>query len=196
MLLFDRMGSLVMVVNDVVPALPPNAVAETNRETLARLQHDLAWIDLQLQTAADEYRMYVYDGLEQPFWGYCVESARVDSSRDILVLMRSSGSRARASTLRWIPMSKVYTRKHALLLYEVVDTEGPAEDVMIKILQVFRDVFEYAVEYGWSYEQRLEFYHAFPFEGLSILEAVKAFRPILFGCPAFSGYEQKGPESE
>jgi hypothetical protein len=31
---------------------------------------------------------------------------------------------------------------------------------------------------------------------LSTLEAVKAFRPILFGCPAFSGYEQKGPESE
>ena len=107
MLLFNRMVSLVMVANDVVPALPPNAVAETNRETLARLQHDLAWIDLQLQTATDEYRMYVYDGLEQPYWGYCVESARVDSSRDILVLMRSSGSRARASTLWWMPMSKV-----------------------------------------------------------------------------------------
>ena len=183
-----------MNVNDVVPALPPNALPETNRETLARLQHDLAWIDLQLQTAADEYRMYVYDG--QPFWGYCVESARVDSSRDILVLMRSSRSRARASTLQWIPMSKVYTRKHALLLYEVADAEGPAKDVMIEILQVFRDVFEYAVEYGWSYEQCLEFYHAFPFEGLSTLEAVEAFRAILFGCPAFSGYEQKGPESE
>ena len=46
-----------MVVNDVVvPALPTNAVTETNQETLTRLRHDLACVGEQLLSAADEYR--------------------------------------------------------------------------------------------------------------------------------------------
>mmetsp|Transcript_1187 Transcript_1187/g.1822 ORF Transcript_1187/g.1822 Transcript_1187/m.1822 type:complete len:141 (+) Transcript_1187:545-967(+) len=132
--------------------------------------------------------MYIYEDPDQPVWGYCVESAQVDNPRDILVLMRSNGGRCHASKLQWMSMSKVYTRKHAHLRYGVVDTEGPAEDVMIEILQLLRDVFEYAVEDNWSYEKRMEFYHAFPFEDLSTKEAVIAFRPVLFDCPAVSGF--------
>ena len=75
-----------MFGNDIVPALPTNAVTETNRETLTRLRHDLACVDKQLLSAADEYRMYVDDGHNQPTWGYCVESASVEGPRDILVL--------------------------------------------------------------------------------------------------------------
>jgi hypothetical protein len=37
---------------------------------------------------------------------------------------------------------------------------------MIAMLQLLRDVFEYAVEGNWSYEKRMEFYHAFPFDEL------------------------------
>jgi len=189
-------GPPAMFVDDVIPALPPNAVSETDRETLVRLKHDLAWIGEQQLSAADAYRMYGYDELDQPFWGYCVESARVDNSRDILVLMRSNEGQTRASTLQWMPMSKVYTRKHAHLLYKVVDTKGPAEDVMIEILRVFSEVFEYAVKDNWSYEKRLEFYHAFPFDELTTKEAVMAFRPVLFGCPAFADVEVRVPECE
>lgn len=189
-------GPPAMFGNDIVPALPTNAVTETNRETLTRLRHDLACVDKQLLSAADEYRMYVDDGHNQPAWGYCVESASVEDPRDILVLMRVVEGRARSVTLRWLSMSKVHTRKNAHLLYRVVDTEGPAENVMIEFLKVFRDVFECAVEDGWSYEKRLEFYHAFPFEELSSVEAVRAFHPILFGSPAFSGCEPKVPEAE
>ena len=180
----------------IIPALPFNVVTESNRETLVRLKHDLAWIGEQQLSAADAYRMCVCDELEQPFWGYCVESARADDSKEILVLMRSNEGRTRASTLRWVPMSKVYTRKHAHLRYKVVDTEGPAEDVVIEILQVLCEAFEYAVEDNWSYKKRLEFYHAFPFDELTTKEAVMAFRPVLFGCPAFANFEMKSPECE
>jgi len=93
-------------------------------------------------------------------------------------------------------MSRVYTRKHAHLLYKVVDTEGPTEDVMSEILEVFRDVLEYAVEDNWSYEKRMEFYHAFPFDELITKEAVMAFRPVLFGSPAFAGVDYKYPACE
>ena len=55
---------------------------------------------------------------------------------------------------------------------------GPAEDVLIEILQLLREVFEYAVEDDWSYEKRMEFYHAFPFKDLSTREAVIAFWPV------------------
>ena len=178
-------GPPAMFANNIIPALPLNAVPETNRESLVRLKHDLAWIGEQHLFAADSYRFFGYDELDQPFWGYCVESARVENSREILMLMRSSEGRARTSTLRWMPMDKLYTRKHAHLRYKVVDTEGPTEDAMIEILQLFSDVFEYAVKDNWSYEKRMEFYHAFPFEDLSTREAVIAFRPVLFDCPAF-----------
>mmetsp|Transcript_3681 Transcript_3681/g.5497 ORF Transcript_3681/g.5497 Transcript_3681/m.5497 type:complete len:89 (-) Transcript_3681:88-354(-) len=76
-------------------------------------------------------------------------------------------------------------RKQAQLSYQVL-YEGPSEEVLNEILQVFRDVFEYAVKTNWSYTKRLEFYHSFPFEELTTKEAVLAFRPILFGCPAFT----------
>jgi hypothetical protein len=171
-------------------------VPETNRETLVQLKHDLAMTSEQELSAADLYRLYRYDELDQPFWGYCVESARVDSSKEILVLMCSNDGRTRASALRWMPMSRVYTRKHAHLLYKVVDTEGPTEDVMSEILEVFRDVLEYAVEDNWSYEKRMEFYHAFPFDELVTKEAVMAFRPVLFGCPAFAWIDYKHPVCE
>ena len=45
-------GPPAMYSNDVIPALPPNAVTETNRETLVRLKHDLPWIEEQQLTAA------------------------------------------------------------------------------------------------------------------------------------------------
>ena len=93
-------------------------------------------------------------------------------------------------------MSKVYTRKHAHLLYKVVDTEGPAEEVTIEILQVVREAFEYAVEDNWSYRKHLEMYHAFPFDELTMKEAVQAVRHVLFGCPAFSDGEGRLPEAE
>lgn len=79
-----------MFASDIIPALPPNAAPETNRETLVRLKHDLTMISEQELSAADLYRLYGCDELEQPFWGYCVESARVDSTRDFFVLMRSN----------------------------------------------------------------------------------------------------------
>ena len=37
-------------------------------------------------------------------------------------------------------MNKLYTRKQAHLLYNVVDTEGPAEYVVSKILQILRNL--------------------------------------------------------
>lgn len=88
------------------------------------------------------------------------------------------------------------TRKLALLKFSVVDMAGPSEEVMIAILQVFRDAFEYAVEDGWTYKKRLEFCLAFPFEDLVTVEDVEALRSTLFGCPAFAGCAQKIPEAE
>ena len=140
--------------------------------------------------------MYVDDGRNQWAWGYCVESASVKSPRDILVLMRVVEGRATTVTLRWLSMSKVHTRKKAHLLYRVVDAEGPAENVMIEILKVLRDAFEWAVEDGWSYKRRLRFYHAFPFEDLSSVEAVRAFHSNIFENPSVSGCKQKVPEPE
>lgn len=56
-----------------------------------------------------------------------------------------------------MPLSKLYTRKQALLFYEVTDTEGPTEEAMLEILAVFRYVFEYAGADNWTYHKRLEF---------------------------------------
>ena len=64
--------------------------------------------------------------------------------------------------------------------------EGPSEEVMHAILHVFHDAFEFADDTNWSYVKRLEFYHSFPFEELSTVNAVHRFRPVLFGCPAFT----------
>ena len=179
-----------------LPDLPPYAVRETNRETLERLGHDLTLIGDNQLSAADSYRLYGHDERDRPFWGYGVEAARVEDSREILVLMRSDEEAAVEMALRWIPLSRLYTRKQALLFYEVTDTEGPREEAMFEILEVFRDVFQYAVLDNWTYRKRLEFYHAFPFEELTSKEAVVAFRPVLFGCPAFADYDYAYPECE
>ena len=179
-----------------LPAMPASAVRETNRETLERLEHDLTLIDDDQLSAADSYRLFGYDELDRSFWGYGVEAARMDGSREILVLMRRDEEATIERTLRWIPLSKLYTRKQALLFYEATDTEGPTEGAMHEILELFREVFEFAVENSWSYLKRLEFYHAFPFEELTSKEAVMAFRPILFGGSMFAEFEHPVPECE
>ena len=106
-----------------VPAMP-SAVRETNRETLERLEHDLTLIDDDQLSAADSYRLFGYDELDRSFWGYGVEAARMDGSREILVLMRRDEEATIERTLRCMPLSKLYTRKQALLFYEVTDTKG------------------------------------------------------------------------
>mmetsp|Transcript_7150 Transcript_7150/g.10389 ORF Transcript_7150/g.10389 Transcript_7150/m.10389 type:complete len:109 (+) Transcript_7150:121-447(+) len=79
-----------MCLNDLrFPAIPASALRETNRETLERLEHDLTLIGNNQLSAADSYRLLGHDELERPFWGYGVEAARMENSRDILVLMRS-----------------------------------------------------------------------------------------------------------
>ena len=108
-------GPPAMAGSDIIPVLPHNAVTETNRETLVQLKHDLAWISDNALSAGDAYCMLSHDEQGRPFWGYLVESARVDSTKEILVLMRSDEGRTRATALRWMPMEKVYTRKQAHL---------------------------------------------------------------------------------
>mmetsp|Transcript_1161 Transcript_1161/g.1777 ORF Transcript_1161/g.1777 Transcript_1161/m.1777 type:complete len:186 (+) Transcript_1161:169-726(+) len=185
-----------MTGSDIVPALPPNAITETNRETLVRLKQDLKWISDGALSAGDENRMFAHDEHGQPFWGYLVESALVDNTREIFVLMRNIEGLTRAAVLRWMPMERVHTRKNAQLLYKVVDADCPAEDVVCEILRLLQDAFEYAVEDNWSYAKRMGFYHAFPFEELVTTEKVVAFRPILFSCPAFVDSMVVVPDSE
>mmetsp|Transcript_14017 Transcript_14017/g.20062 ORF Transcript_14017/g.20062 Transcript_14017/m.20062 type:complete len:283 (+) Transcript_14017:154-1002(+) len=190
-------GPLAMFANEMcLSSMPPNAVRESNRETLHRLGGDLAQIDNQQLSAVDSYRMLGHDECDRPFWGYCVESARVDNTNEILILIWSDEEDNIARALRWMPLTDLYTRKQAQLFYQV-QYKGPSEEVMHEILQVFRDLFEYAAETNWSYEKRLEFYCSFPFEELTTNEAVMAFRPILFGCPTFTAsFEFSFPECE
>jgi len=179
-----------------LPDFPAGAVRETNGETLERLERDLTLIGDNQLSAVDSYRLYGYDERDRPFWGYGVEAARVVNSADVLILVRSDEEVSVGKALRWMPLSSLYTRRQAFLLYEVTDTEGPTEEAMLEILGVFRDVFEFAMYTNWSYRARLEFYHAFPFEELTSKESVVAFRPILFDCPAFAGFEWRFPECE
>ena len=185
-----------MLTSGLVPALPSNAVTESNRETLVRLRSDLQWIDNDLLSAAEAYRMYWHDERGHPLWGYLVESAQVASTKRIFVLMRSNDRCTRAAVLRWMPMEKVYTKKQALLLYRAVDVGGPAEDTVYEILKLLQEAFEYAVEDRWSYSQRLEFYRVFPFEELTTKREVEAFRPVLFSYSIFSVPELQIPASE
>ena len=48
-----------------------------------QLKHDVALISEQQLSAADLYRLFGYDELDRLFWGYCVESARVDNLQEI-----------------------------------------------------------------------------------------------------------------
>jgi len=125
-----------------------------------------------------------------------IEVAHVDNSSEIFVLMRRDEQSDVDKALYWMLLTDLYSRKQAYLFYQVLDTEGPSEAAMHESLQLFRDVFEYAVETRWDYETRLEFYHSYPFEELLTKEAVMAFRPILFGSPAFADIECNFPECE
>eukprot|EP00590_Aulacoseira_subarctica_P009092 CAMPEP_0172414892 /NCGR_PEP_ID=MMETSP1064-20121228/1498_1 /TAXON_ID=202472 /ORGANISM="Aulacoseira subarctica , Strain CCAP 1002/5" /LENGTH=209 /DNA_ID=CAMNT_0013151755 /DNA_START=71 /DNA_END=700 /DNA_ORIENTATION=- len=190
-------GSPSMFASDLrLPAMPPNAVGESNWETLVRLGEDLTLITDDQLSALDSYRLFGHDEMGQPFWGYGVESARVGIAKEIVVLMRSDEQGDTDRALRWMPLAKLYTRKQARLIYQVLDTESPTEEAMHAILELFRDVFECAVETNWTYEKRLEFYHSFPFEELSTREAVVDFRRVLLGCAAFADFEYKFPECE
>ena len=62
-------GPPAMSASDVAPVLPPNAVTETNQETLAQLKHDLAWISENELSGADSYRTFWYDEQGRPFGG-------------------------------------------------------------------------------------------------------------------------------
>ena len=64
---------------------------------------------------------------------------------------------------------------------------------MLEILEVFRDVFEFAMYTNWSYRARLKFYRAFPFEELTSKESVVTFCQILFDCPVFARFERRFP---
>eukprot|EP00590_Aulacoseira_subarctica_P008634 CAMPEP_0172425022 /NCGR_PEP_ID=MMETSP1064-20121228/29634_1 /TAXON_ID=202472 /ORGANISM="Aulacoseira subarctica , Strain CCAP 1002/5" /LENGTH=217 /DNA_ID=CAMNT_0013167585 /DNA_START=68 /DNA_END=721 /DNA_ORIENTATION=+ len=192
-------GSPSMFASDLrLPAMPLNAVGESNWEILVRLGDDLTLINDDQLSALDSYRFFGYDEMKRPFWGYGVESARarVGSGEEIIVLMRSDDQTNIDKALCWMPLGKLYTRKQARLVHQVLDTEGPTEGAMHEILELFRDVFECAVETSWTYEKRLEFYHSFPFEELSTREAVLDFRPVLLGCAAFADFEFKFPECE
>ena len=77
------------------------------------------------------------------------------------------------------------TVKEAELSYQV-PYKGPTEEVMHAILYVFHDAFEFAADTNWSYVKRLESHHSFPFEELPMVDIEHHFRPVLFGCPAFT----------
>jgi len=189
-------GPPAMFLSNIIPALPDGAETENNRETLERLRHDCRLSMEGVLSAGDLYRFFGYDENERPFWGYCVESACVAETKEIFMLMRSNSDLTQASVLRWMPMEKLFTRKHAHLVYGVFDVYGPGDVVMLELLHLLEEVFEYAVRDNWSYEKRLEFYHAFPFDGFYTKEAVEEFRPILFGNPAFFDVERVVPEAE
>ena len=70
--------------------------------------------------------------------------------------------------------------------------EGPSEEVMQEVLQVFHDVFEYAAETDWMFENQHEFYRLFTFEDQTTKEAVIAFNPILSGCPTLVRVSNQG----
>lgn len=186
-----------MIASDLqTPDMPPNAVGESNWETLVRLGEDLTLINDDQLSALDSYRLFCHDEVGRPFWGYGVESARVGTEKEIIVLVRSDEQGGTNGALRWVPLTELYTRKQARLVYQILDTEGPTEEAMYAILELFRDVFECAVVTNWTYEKRLEFYRLFPFEELSTRSAVLDFRAVLFACAAFADFEYKFPECE
>lgn len=164
-----------------LPPVPPNSVRETNVETLRRLYHDLAAISRQELTALGAYRLYLPVDGGQASWGYGLEAARSPATNGILVLFRKDEEDGAVRSLRWLPFSSLCTVNQAWISYHE-PYRGPTEKVMHAILHVF----EFAVDTNWSYVKRLEFYHSFPFEELPTVDAVHRFRPILFGCPAFT----------
>ena len=185
-----------MLVSDLqLPSEPPNAEVETNEEILRRLGHDLTAIDNGELTAVDAYRLYLHADSASPTWGYWLEAARDIDTNEVQVLFRSDVRYIDDFRfLDWVPLSSFYTRRQALAVN--VSYVGPTDDVVWEMLELFRDIFECALKTDWSFEDRIMFYHAFPFEELSTREAVYAFRPILFSCPLFANVEYTFPEVE
>ena len=75
------MWSPVMFLDNAVPTLPDGAETEGNHETLEWLRRDL---HCNVWSAADAYRFFGYDENERSFWGYCVETAYVERTRQDL----------------------------------------------------------------------------------------------------------------
>ena len=77
-----RLFSLpAMFASDLLlPSPPPNAVRETNLETLRRLGHDLALLDQGELTAVDAYRLFGNAADGRPSLGHCLEAARVNGT--------------------------------------------------------------------------------------------------------------------
>eukprot|EP00590_Aulacoseira_subarctica_P007040 CAMPEP_0172424048 /NCGR_PEP_ID=MMETSP1064-20121228/20708_1 /TAXON_ID=202472 /ORGANISM="Aulacoseira subarctica , Strain CCAP 1002/5" /LENGTH=188 /DNA_ID=CAMNT_0013165777 /DNA_START=135 /DNA_END=701 /DNA_ORIENTATION=- len=177
-----------------LPPKPCNTRTETNAEILRQLSRDLSNIyDLEL-SAIDGYRMFRHAGSDQPSWGYCLESARIENSEESLILFRRDEELHEDRFLDWVPLSSCYTLEQAKSCD--VSYTGPSEEVLRAILELFRDVFEFALKTNWSYDKRIEFYHSFPFEELPSIRSVKAFRRTLFSCPAFDGFDWTFPEVE
>ena len=177
-----------------LPAKPPGARTESNEEILRQLSNDLSVFGSEELTAKQGYRVYRHTGTANPSWGYCLELAKIEASDENLILFRKDKEVHEDLFLDWIPVSNIYTFKNSKLHY--VPYIGPTEDVLHEILELFRDVFEFAMKNNWSYEERIEFYHSFPFEDLSTKRSVKAYRRTLFSSPAFDGFEWTFPDPE
>lgn len=169
-----------------------NAIREANQDTLGRLGRDWTLINNEQLSAVD---LYLLLGMMKSiicFW----DRLHVDIANEVVVLIRSDEQNDIDKALHWMPLTNLYTRKQAHLFYQVLDTEGPFEEVMHEILQLFHEGFEYAVETRWTYDKCVEFHHSFPFEELRKKEAVTNFQPVLLGCPAFADFEFKFPKNE
>ena len=175
-----------------LPPKPYNARTETNAEVLRQLSRDLTSIDDLELTATDGYRMFRHAGGAQPSWGYCLECARVGASENNLILFRKDKDVHEESSLEWIPLSDCYTTEQSR--NHDVSYNGPSEEVLHAILELFRDVFEFAFSTNWSYEERMKFYISIPFEELPTLRAVRSFRRTFFSNPVFEGFTWTFPE--
>ena len=111
------------------------------------------------------------DDDDWPYRSYCVESACNDVSSESLLLIRIEEEDGIEKALCWVHCDSLYTWKQAELFYGE-QCVGPSEEVMHEIIEVFRNVFEFAVESNWTNEKRLEFYHLFPCEEFSTKEDV------------------------
>ena len=177
-----------------LPPKPRGARTETNAEILRQVIRDLASIyDLEL-TAIDGYRVFRYAGADPPSWGYCLEAARVEDSVDDLILFYEDNKVHDRDCLGWIPQSDIYTVREARS--NDVSYVGPSEDVVRALLEIFRDIFEFAWQNKWTYEKRMEFYQSIPFEKLSSIASVRAFRRTLFSDPVFEGFDWNFPGVE
>ena len=118
-----------------IPPKPCNARTESNAEILRQLSHDLSSIyDLEL-TAIDGYRMHRHAGVDQPSWGYCLESARVEDSIDDLILFHEDEGIHERGCLKWVTLLNFYTIEQAKGCD--VSYVEPSEEVVRAILELF-----------------------------------------------------------